>query len=186
MYHIRIPNIEYVMFNTPLPANQRFDMVLVNGNGNAAQMTYDEVKADGRARLATHFQRPEDAAWDTTVDGVFYVATTTLPRIYRFELDDVTQPELGGRVSVLVDGRLSNEQRSFDNVAASPGRLLVTSDTTSPFNRLWEVAVGDGAVRAIGVQSPERFGDAAVAPMAPFTRSGEMTYGCAPRRRAPH
>src|SRR5262245_27946472 len=85
---------------------------------------------------STTFSRPEDGAWDPNHANVYYFVTTDQldlasdsigsqigqTRLWRLTFDDITHPELGGKIDLLIDGRVVDGQKvnMFDNITVNP------------------------------------------------------------------
>lgn len=138
---------------------------------SAAAARFGTAVADG----VTQFQRPEDLAWDPNHPDVLYVATTVASRILRFRFTNISNPLLGGRFDVAIEGSLLG-QRSFDNVAFTKHDLyVVVSDDSVPYNNLYLVSSVNDTLRTLGVHTPRYFGSATQAPMPPFNGVAEFT-----------
>src|SRR5690606_15787420 len=79
----------------------------------------------------TNFLRPEDGTWDPTNQNDFYFVTTNSfnspSRLWRLRFTDISQPELGGFITAVLDG--TEGQRMLDNISIDHfGNLLLTED----------------------------------------------------------
>lgn len=90
--------------------------------------TYALLRAQATAMAATYWNRPEDASWHPKNPKQAFFTTTTYCRLYRITFDDITAPELGGVVEMLVDGGRMG-MVAFDNVAVDRyGHVMIASD----------------------------------------------------------
>lgn len=158
------------------------------------------------ATTSTVFSRPEDGAWNPFDPRQFYFVTTDQfdqvsdglggtigrTRLWRLNFTDITRPEVGGTIDLLIDGQTVNGHKvnMFDNLAvnASNGRLLLQEDVGgSPHNgKIWEYdpstytgTTNSGLLVMIAKHDPARFGDRAggvtTAATAPFSNDEESS-----------
>lgn len=110
-------------------AGARFSVVELSDASTLDGKALREQAAKSGASL---FARPEDGAWDTLQPNVFYFTTTDKiggnTQLHQLQFDDLTQPALGGRVQVLLNGRDMGAEM-FDNlVVDSGGKVLIQED----------------------------------------------------------
>lgn len=128
---------------------------------------------------STTFSRPEDGAWNPLNRNQFYFVTTDQldlaseglgaqigqTRLWRLNFADITRPELGGTIDLLIDGRTVNGEKvnMFDNIAVNQttGRLMLQEDTGGAVHngKVWEFDPVTGALAVIAKHDPARFGD---------------------------
>lgn len=124
-----------------------------------------------------NFLRPEDVSWDTTNPNRAYFSTTnsiTSPtRLWAMDFTDVTRPELGGNVTMLLDG---NDISSFaggffsssglsdvkmiDNITVShTGMVLLQEDVgnNARLGRMWMYNPFADSILEIGLPDATRF-----------------------------
>lgn len=131
------------------------------------------------ATASTTFSRPEDGAWNPLNRNQFYFVTTDQldlaseglgaqigqTRLWRLNFADITRPELGGTIDLLIDGRTVNGEKvnMFDNIAVNQatGRLILQEDTGGSVHngKIWEFDPVTGALAVIAKHDPARFGD---------------------------
>jgi hypothetical protein len=90
---------------------------------------------------------------DTVIDEV------GRSRLYRLRFFDVTRPELGGAVDMLLDG--TEPQQMMDNLDVDAyGRVLIQEDPgNQPYlARIWEYNIGKDTMTEVSIHDPERFG----------------------------
>lgn len=145
--------IEGFMSEPPLGfTSAPFSLSLVEDPANAA------ADPDG-----TPLNRPEDGAWDTTDSNRFYFVTTDSfdgnTRLWRITFDDVTQPEAGGTIEVLVDGSL-HDVRMMDNITVDAGGdVYIQEDVgNNPrLGRIWRYSSGTDTLTQLAEHDPWRF-----------------------------
>lgn len=111
----------------------------------------------------TALNRPEDGNWDTTNPNRFYFVTTDTfagnSRLWRITFDDITQPEAGGTIEVLVDGSL-HDVKMMDNMTVDgAGDVYIQEDVgNNPrLGRIWRYSPGTGALTPLAEHDPSRF-----------------------------
>lgn len=111
----------------------------------------------------TALNRPEDGNWDTTNPNRFYFVTTDTfagnSRLWRITFDDITQPEAGGTIEVLVDGSL-HDVKMMDNMTVDgAGDVYMQEDVgNNPrLGRIWRYSPGTGALTPLAEHDPSRF-----------------------------
>jgi hypothetical protein len=151
------------------------------------------------ATASTVFSRPEDGAWNPKNPREFYFVTTDRldqvsdglgsqigqSRLWRLTFDDLSNPDLGGKIDLLIDGRTVGGEKvnMFDNICVNEqnGHVLLQEDVGgAPHNgKVWEYdPVADTLVKILK-HDPARFGDriggTTTAATAPFTNDEETT-----------
>ena len=139
---------------------------------------------------STTFSRPEDGAWNTLDAKQYYFVTTDVfnavadglgsqigrSRLWRLNFTDLTNPDTGGTIDLLLDG--TEGQNMFDNITVSPdGSVFLEEDTgSSPHNdKVWKYnPVTDTLVQVLK-HDPARFGDLGTAATFPFTADEEAS-----------
>lgn len=155
---------------------------------------------------STAFSRPEDAAWNPFNPAQFYFVTTDRldqvsdglgsqigrTRLWRLTFTDVTNPDLGGTIDLLIDGQTvgGHKVNMFDNIAVNhvTGRLLLQEDVGGAAHngKIWEYdpatfngTTNSGALTMIAKHDPARFGDrvngVTTAAAAPFSNDEESS-----------
>jgi hypothetical protein len=136
------------------------------------------LQSTSRTRGVTEFARPEDGAWDTKNDNIFYFVTTgasvaTPPgpaqtqtaRLYRLVFDDIHRPTKGGRIELVVDsatltGKDGQTARSFDNMTMDgSGRAVVQEDpgNSGYIAKTWRINPFNGEAEQILESDRSRF-----------------------------
>jgi hypothetical protein len=101
--------------------------------GDVSALDDKQVQAASIAAGVTQFRRPEDGAWDPTNPSVYYFVTTDVfggdTRLWKVSFDDITHPELGGKIEIAQDSPASKFGEMFDNVTVNPnGDVLIQED----------------------------------------------------------
>ena len=188
----------------------------VNITGNSAEIVDTTTRATNitngtrftlSGTSSTTFSRPEDGAWDPHNSNVYYFVTTDQidqvsdglgtqvgqTRLWRLTFDDITNPDLGGKIDLLINGQTVDGQKvnMFDNLTVSPsdGKIYLQEDVGNTVHngKIWEYdpstytgTVNSGALRMIIKHDPSRFGDrvggVTTAATTPFS-SDEETSG---------
>jgi hypothetical protein len=157
---------------------------------------------------STTFSRPEDGAWNPLDPREFYFVTTDrldtatstgsnptvgatgtanqrgMTRLWRLVFDDVSNPLLGGRVDLLIDGE-KNGQRCvmFDNMEfAHDGRIYLNEDpgNSTYIGKVWAYDVAADTLLQVAKFDPARWGELAAAggtpgAVSPWTNDKEST-----------
>jgi hypothetical protein len=107
---------------------------------------------------STTFSRPEDGEWNSNNAREFYFVTTDRldqvsdaigaqvgqTRLWRLTFDDLANPDLGGKIDLLIDGSTVGGQKvnMFDNMTVNKqnGRLIIQEDVggAAHNSKIWE------------------------------------------------
>jgi hypothetical protein len=156
--------------------------------GDVSAKAGTQVQADSVAKGITEFLRPEDGAWSTKNANQFYFATTDRfdtvktgtgtqvgrSRLYRLTFNDITNPEVGGTIDMLLDG--TGDYQMFDNITVDgDGNVILMEDPGgNPYQaRTWKYDVSTGDLRQLLVSDPARFGTLSTPATAPFNNDEE-------------
>ncbi|MEY4041048.1 MAG: putative phytase [Bacteroidota bacterium] len=130
--------------------------------GNIRDSSGLSLNTISNAKGITNFLRPEDGTWDPTNLNDFYFATTnafTAPsRLWKLSFKDINNPELGGTISVMLDG--TEGQKMLDNVACdNTGRMILLEDVGSNVHngKIWQYTPSTDALVMLGKHDPNRF-----------------------------
>jgi secreted PhoX family phosphatase len=130
--------------------------------GNIRDSSGAALNTISNAKGITNFLRPEDGAWDPTNLNDFYFATTnafTAPsRLWKLSFKDINNPELGGTISVMLDG--TEGQKMVDNLGFdNGGRLLLQEDVGNNAHngKIWQYTPSTDALVLIAKHDPNRF-----------------------------
>jgi hypothetical protein len=156
----------------------------------------------------TQFSRPEDGAWDPTNPRDFYFVTTDrldtstntgenqtvgasgpanqrgMSRLWRLRFDDITNPTLGGEVTLVIDGSKNGQKvNMLDNMCvAADGMVYLTEDpgNSTYLGKTWAYdPATDTLVQLLKFDS-QRWGELAVnggtpGAVAPYTNDKEIS-----------
>ena len=135
----------------------------LSGLGNVGGLDPAGLQALSESKGVTEWWRPEDGAWDAKNPNVFYFNTTAkfdgTSRLWRLAFRDVRHPELGGKVTRLLDG--TEGQHMLDNMApASNGKQLILNE--DPGNNAYLASVYSYNLRSdqltkVAEHDPNRF-----------------------------
>jgi len=144
---------------------------------------------------STTFSRPEDGAWSRSNPNQYYFVTTDQldqatdgvgaqngrSRLWRLTFDDIKRPEKGGKIDLLVNGRIVDGERvnMFDNVTLNPGSglLVLVEDVGGAAHngKVWLYDPKTGELTKVGHHDVSRFGDVGIAATAPFNQDEEAS-----------
>ena len=175
----------------------------INVTGNAAEIVNSTTRATNitsgtRFNLSgiasTAFSRPEDGAWDpldpkkyyfvttdrldTLIDGIGSQVGTT--RLWRLNFDDITNPDLGGTIDLLIDGDITNGKKGnmFDNITIDKsGHILLQEDVGNALHngKIWQYDTATDSLKLLANHDPSRFGDIGLAATLPFNIDEETS-----------
>ncbi len=156
------------------PTNGTFKLVEQGVNGNVSNITGVQLNAAGVG--LTQFGRPEDAAWDPSNPNRLYLATTgsaSIPtRLFAVDFFDVEHPELGGKITVLLEGGLAGSNPAagpvmIDNITVTESGLVILQEDPGRNERLAKIWMYDpkadngsgsfSGLTELGQHDPARF-----------------------------
>ncbi len=133
--------------------------------GDVSAMSGDDLEKTGLKAGVANFMRPEDGAWDLNHPNIFYFATTDkidgTSQLFQLAFDDMTQPEKGGAIKVVLNARDIGAQM-FDNITvAGDGKVLVEEDPgdNPHMASIWQFDPKTGKADKILRVAPEAFLD---------------------------
>jgi phosphodiesterase/alkaline phosphatase D-like protein len=158
----------------------------VNVTGNPAEIVNTTTRAtnivDGTAftlsdTASTAFSRPEDGAWNpSNPNQYFFVTTDQLDtvidglgtqigrsRLWRLTFNDITNPDAGGKIDMLLDG--TEGQTMFDNISVDRyGHITLLEDTGNAAHngKVWQYDIATDKLTQMTKFDPARFGDVTV------------------------
>jgi len=141
-------------------SGDRFTLAdLANADDGAA------LQAESVAEGVTQFRRVEDGHWDPTSPNDFYFVTTDgfggQTRLFRLRFDDVTRPELGGQIDIVVDSGPTVPGEMFDNMTVDDRgqRALIQEDPGSStyLARIWQASLLNGKLTEVAHHNPAFF-----------------------------
>lgn len=134
-------------------------------------------KAEADAKGAFRMNRIEDAAWDPSNPDDLYVTTTDGGEgstggggggLWRLRFADVENPQLGGTLTLLLDGTESIGFSKPDNLTVDDhGNVLIQEDPggDDALARIVGYRISDGALGEIATFDPARFDPAVAGPV---------------------
>jgi hypothetical protein len=188
--------------------NGTLKFIAVNGHADASGATTEEfsngtthaslINSGDRFSLSsntsTTFSRPEDGAWNPLDPKQYYFVTTDRldqvsdglgaqigqTRLWRLTFDDITDPTLGGKIDLLLDGPTVGGRKvnMFDNMTVgADGMIFLQEDVGGAAHngKVWQYNPATGQLTAILGHDVARFGDVGVAATAPFNNDEETS-----------
>lgn len=158
--------------------------------GDVTNKSGAQLDTESTAAGVTQFLRPEDGAFDPNNPNNFYFVTTDRydqvkygegsqvgrSRLWRMAFTDVTQPELGGQIDMLLDG--TEDLQMMDNMCFDKwGNILIQEDPggTALSARILNYNIATDTLTTIAKHDPSRFGDLGSLPTAPFNNNEEAS-----------
>jgi hypothetical protein len=147
-----------------------------------AEVDWDQSAAAQNREAATEgltLNRPEDGAWDPGNPNDYYFLTTEggkgadVPTgatgrdgggLWRMSFEDIEHPELGGTLTLLLDGSEEPKLNKPDNMDIDRyGNLLIQEDPggNNHVARIVAYRISDGATGVVATFDPDRFAPAA-------------------------
>ncbi|BAY63876.1 CHU large protein [Calothrix brevissima NIES-22] len=171
----------------------------VNVTSNAAEIFNTTTRATNitsgttftlSATASTTFSRPEDGAWNPLNPSQYFFVTTDRidqvadgvgaqvgrSRLWRLNFTDITNPDLGGTIDLLLDGTEGGNM--FDNMTIDKyGHILLQEDTGNAAHnaKVWQYDIATDTLKLLAKHDPARFGDIGVAATAPFNVDEESS-----------
>ncbi len=196
LYGLRIPNkpFEVGENNDPVSQVENFELVDL---GDVSGLDGAGLTAISAENGVTNFGRPEDGVWDPRpgMENIFYWASTggvtdgmnTPTRLWKMEFTDLSQPELGGTMTVLLDAsRPGPTFVALDNITMDEnGVIFLQEDSggSSRLSRIWSYApdtftgtANSGDIREIAFHSPQVFDESS----PDFLTNNEESSGIIP------
>lgn len=176
----------------------------VNVAGNAAEIADATTRATNitngtrftlDSSASTTFSRPEDGAWNPRNPNQFYFVTTDRldtvsdgvgmqigqTRLWRLTFDDIKNPDHGGTIDLLIDGRTVNGQKvnMFDNITVNEktGQIVLLEDVGNAAHngKVWLYDPATDVLVQVAKHDPARFGDIGVSATSPFNQDEETS-----------
>lgn len=142
----------------PAP-NTTFTMVDL---GYVQNLTGAQLNTLSNTAGVTNFLRPEDGAWDPRNPNDFYFVTTnnfTSPsRMYKLHFSDISNPELGGTITTVLDG--TEGQKMMDNMTIDNyGHALLQEDigNNAQIGKIWQYTIATDELVQVGKHDESRF-----------------------------
>lgn len=185
---------------------------IVNTTTRATNITngtrFDLVSFQSPSPTGTTFSRPEDGAWDPTNPRDYYFVTTDrldtatntgenqtigatgpanqrgMSRLWRLRFDDITNPTLGGEITLLIDGGKNGQKvQMLDNMCvAADSTIYLTEDpgNSTYLGKTWAYDPATDTLVQLLKFDTQRWGDLAVnggtpGASAPWTNDKEIS-----------
>jgi Ca2+-binding RTX toxin-like protein/phosphodiesterase/alkaline phosphatase D-like protein len=133
---------------------------------------------------STTFARPEDGAWNPNDPSQYFFVTTDRidqvtdgvgsqvgrSRLWRLNFTDITNPDAGGTVDLLLDG--TEGQNMFDNLTVDKyGHILLQEDTGNAIHnaKVWQYDLATDSLKLLAKHDPTKFGDVVGGVQTPAT-----------------
>ena len=175
----------------------------INVTGNSKEIVDTTTRAtnikDGTAftlssTASTTFSRPEDGAWNPSNPSQYFFVTTDQldtvkdgvgtqvgrSRLWRLNFTDITNPDAGGTIDLLLDG--TEGQNMFDNISVDRyGFITLNEDTGNAAHnaKVWQYDIAADKLTLLTKSDPARFGDVVdgkvTAATAPFNIDEESS-----------
>ena len=172
--------------------------------GNPVEITNNTTRTTGivsgtrfslSGTSSTTFSRPEDGGWNPLNLSQFYFVTTDQrddvtdgtgvqigrTRLWRLTFDDITNPDQGGVIDLLIDSRVADGRRvnMFDNLAVNPktGVVVLQEDVGGAAHngKIWVYDPATDELTLVTKHDQSRFGDIGIAATAPYTNDEEAS-----------
>ena len=130
--------------------------------GDVNDLSGAQIDAQSEAAGVTSFLRPEDGAWDTIDHDRFYFVTTASfsgnSRLWAVDFNDASNPDLGGTVSMLLEG--TEGQKMMDNITVTnDGKVLIQEDPGNQTHiaKVWQYDPSNDQLTLLAQHDPDRF-----------------------------
>ncbi|HET8563471.1 MAG TPA: phytase, partial [Candidatus Binatia bacterium] len=156
--------------------------------GDVSNLSARELEDLSIGADIARLQRVEDGAWDPRrkyKNDFYFVTTASLTsncRLWRLRFDDITNPEQGGEIEILLAG--DEGHRMLDNVTIDRlGRILMDEDpgNTDRVAKIWLYDIASGGFETIAEHNPKFF-DPTI-PNSNFITQDEESSGIIDARR---
>ncbi|MBU6412004.1 MAG: hypothetical protein KGS45_00900 [Planctomycetes bacterium] len=155
-------------------ASKAFTMINMGDLTNVSGATL-QSSADAQGQM--NFNRPEDLCWDTRNPNVAYFLTTASfngnSRLWKMEFTDITLPQLGGTITMLLDGNDittasggftsatgATQLKMMDNIGITRGGILLIQEdpgNNARLARMWAYDIYADSVVEVGISSSNYF-----------------------------
>jgi VCBS repeat-containing protein len=157
----------------------------VNVTGNATEIVNPTTRATNitsgtrftlSGTASTAFSRPEDGEWNPLNPNEYFFVTTDRidqvtngtgsqigqTRLWRLTFDDITNPNAGGKIDLLIDGDIVNgvKVNMFDNMTIDKyGNILLQEDVggNAHIGKIWQYNIATDSLKLIAQHDPNRF-----------------------------
>ncbi len=146
---------------------ERFTLVDL---GDQRNKTAAQLQTDSIAAGITQFRRVEDGNFDPNSPNDFYFTTTDnfggTTRLWKLEFDDITNPTLGGTITIAHDSPPGSPGEMFDNMTIdrNSDALLQEDPGGNPYlARIWHKDLETGDLLEVAKHNPALFDPAVTA-----------------------
>jgi hypothetical protein len=153
----------YAADETAITSGDRFTLASL---GDVSAKDDVQLQADSIAAGVTQFRRPEDGAWDRNHPNVYYFVTTDVfggdTRLWKLTFDDITHPQLGGKIEIAEDSPASKPGEMFDNIDVNYNSdVIVLEDVgNNPYvGQVFQKDISTGDFFTIAKHDPRIFSD---------------------------
>lgn len=140
-------------------ANTSFNLIDL---GNVSTLTGATLNTNSNNVGVTNFLRPEDGAWDPSNPRDFYFVTTnsfTAPsRLWRLRFHDITNPELGGTITAILNG--TEGPKMLDNIGINKyGQIMLQEDPGNQtyVAKIWQYSLKTNSLSLFAQHDTTRF-----------------------------
>jgi len=153
-------------------SGERFELVALSDQTDNS--TFAPLQTESIAKTITQFRRVEDGAFDPNNPNDFYFVTTDqfgasgFSKLWRLRFDDITSPEDGGTIEILINGAGTGSNigfgtgEMFDNIAVDKmGRVLLQEDVGNQalLGKVWIYDIASGATLEVARHESDFFID---------------------------
>jgi Ca2+-binding RTX toxin-like protein len=146
-------------------SGERFELVPLSDQTN--NTTFGPLQAESIANSITQFRRVEDGHFDPNHPDDFYFVTTDAfggaTRLWRLRFDDITHPEAGGVIDVIIDGaNPASPVEMLDNMTVDAlGNAMLQEDVGNQvrLGKIWQYKLGTGDLIEVARHNPDFFLD---------------------------
>ncbi len=166
---------------------------IVNGTTRATNITTGTAFTLSDT-AATLFSRPEDGAWNPLDATQYYFVTTDrvdqvsdgigaqigMSRLWRLQFNDISNPDLGGTIDLLIDGAVgSTKVNMLDNLVVDQltGHLLLEEDVSGGAHngKIFDFDPATRTLLMLGMHDQSRFGNVGVPATSPYSQDEEFS-----------
>jgi hypothetical protein len=159
LFGVKVTGFTDEIAATGIPSGTPFTIASL---GDVSAKTGATIQTESVAAQITGFNRPEDASWDPSNPNDLYFVTTASftgnSRLWRLRFTDITNPELGGTIDMLLDG--SKGQHMLDNMTVNKrGSILLQEGVgnNAHLGKIWRYSIAQDRLEEVAHHDPARF-----------------------------
>jgi hypothetical protein len=159
LYGVKVTDLPTEISGSVPSANTEFTLVDL---GDVKNTTGADLHTASNTALVTNFLRPEDGAWDPMNPNVFYFNTTNAfaspSRVWKLDFTDIKNPELGGKITAVLDG--TEGPKMLDNMTVDNyGHILLQEDPGNQayLAKIWQYTIATDELKEIAKFDSTRF-----------------------------